>query len=110
MRNIVVALASTVLLAGCAASREEQAAEACGKEIQTRLAGRNYEVSAKDLAAHAAAEGPDILRLASTIVFDKGLSSEYRQTVDCRVRFENGKPPAVIFLQFNWSMDDVKKG
>jgi hypothetical protein len=25
------------------------------------------------------------------------------------VRFENGKPPDVIGMQFNWSKDDLKK-
>lgn len=100
---------AVLLLASCGGGREQVAASACDKAVQAKLAGRNYELSVGDLASHAKAEGADVMHLSSQITFDKSLSSEYKQTVDCKVRFEAGKDPSVIFLQFNWSMDDVKK-
>ena len=42
-------------------------------------------------------------------MFDKGLSTEYQQTFDCRVRFDKDKVSDVIYLQFNWNKDDLKK-
>jgi len=54
-------------------------------------------------------ESPEVVAVSSTITFDKGLSTEYRQTFDCRVRVANGKASDVIGLQFNWSKDDLKK-
>ncbi|MEO8671628.1 MAG: hypothetical protein ABI411_09970 [Tahibacter sp.] len=109
MRARILGMMGAVVLAGCGGGREQLAAQACDDAIRTKLAGRGVDINLKDLAAHAAPEGADALRLLSTIVFDKGLSSEYKQTAECKVRFEEGKPASVIFLQFNWSMDDVKK-
>lgn len=100
---------AVLFLAACGGGREQVAASACDKAVQAKLAGRNYELSVGDLASHAKAEGADVMHLSSQITFDKSLSSEYRQTVDCKVRFETGKEPNVIFLQFNWSMDDIRK-
>ena len=108
-RGALSAALAACLLAGCGGGREDVAAEACVKAIQAKLAGRSYELAARELAAHAKAEGTDTLDLNAQITFDKSLSSEYRQTVECKVRFESGKEPNVIFLQFNWSMDDIKK-
>lgn len=108
-RGATLAALAACLLAACGGGREDVAATACVKAIQAKLAGRSYELSASDLAAHAKAEGADTLDLTAQITFDKSLSSEYRQTVECKVRFESGKEPNVIFLQFNWSMDDIKK-
>ena len=108
-RGATLAALAACLLTACGGGREDAAADACTKAIQAKLAGRNYEL-ARDLGANAKAEGADTLDLTGQITFDKSLSSEYRQTVDCKVRFEAGKEPNVIFLQFNWSMDDIKKG
>ena len=107
-RGIVLAGIVAAMLAACGGGANTDAANACVEAVQAKLAGRNYELLAKDLAASAKPDG-DALHLSSQITFDKSLSSEYKQTVDCKVRREAGKPPSVIFLQFNWSMDDVKK-
>jgi hypothetical protein len=107
-RGAALALAA-VTLASCGGGNETAAATACVDAVQAKLAGRNYELRAKDLAGSAKTVG-DEWHLSSQITFDKSLSSEYKQTVDCKVRLEAGKAPSVIFLQFNWSMDDVKKG
>lgn len=102
-------IATTLLLAACGGSREQQAASACDAAVKDKVAGRGYEMSVKELAANAKAEGADALHVSAPIVFDKGLSSEYKQILDCRVRFEAGKSaPTVIFLQFNWATEDLK--
>ncbi len=107
--KLLVPAACLLLLAGCGSGRDEAAADACSKAIADKLGGKTFSLDRADLAAHAKGESADVIALASTIVFDKGLSTEYQQTFDCRVRFENGKPPDVIGMQFNWSKDDLKK-
>ena len=109
MRVRVLVIACALVLAGCGGGREQQAAKACEDAIRNKLAGRGVDIDLKDFAAHATPEDGGTLLLRSIIIFDKGLSSEYKQTAECKVRFEPGKEAAVIFLQFNWSMDDVKK-
>lgn len=109
MRAALMAMTLAVLLTGCGGGRETTAAKACEAAVRQKLAGRTFDLDLADMAAKAKAEGGDILYLTSTVVFDKGLSSEYKQTMDCKVRFEADKDPSVILLQFNWSMDGVKK-
>lgn len=109
MRAAVMAVSMMVLLSACGGGREETAARACETAVKNRLAGRTFEMDVKTMASKAKAESGDTLSLNAEIVFDKGLTSEYKQTVDCKVRFEGDKEPSVILLQFNWSMDDVKK-
>lgn len=108
MRAAVVAVAMAVLLSACGGGREHKAAQACESAVKNKLAGRTFEIDLRDLAARAKPESGDILSLNSQIVFDKGLTSEYKQTIDCKVRFEGDKEPSVILLQFNWSMEDKK--
>ena len=62
-----------------------------------------------DLAAHVKTEAADTLLLNSTAVFDKGLSTQYKQNYDCRVRFDSAGAPSVLYLQFNWNTADLKK-
>lgn len=111
MRATVASLlALAALLTGCGSGgRAEQAAQTCAKAVDEKLAGKSYEFSAADLAKSAQAETGDVMHVTSTVVFDKGLATQYVQVLDCRVRFENGKPPSVIFMQFNWSLNDLKK-
>lgn len=107
MRAAVVAVAMAVMLSACGGGREHTAAKACETAVKNKLAGRTFEIDLKDLAARAKAESGDILQLNSQIVFDRGLTSEYKQTVDCKVRFEGDKEPSVIMLQFNWSVEEA---
>jgi hypothetical protein len=104
-----LAAAFCLMLAGCGGSRNDTAADACGKAIADKLAGKNFSLDNKEMIQGAKDESPEVVVIASTVVFDRGLSTEYKQTFDCRVRLENGKPASVIGLQFNWSKDDMKK-
>lgn len=105
--KLSLVVSAVLLLAACSGSREQQAASACDAAVKDKVAGRGYEMSVKDLAASGKTEG-DAIRVSAPIVFDKGLTSEYKQVLDCRVRFEQGKAPTVIFLQFNWLTEDLK--
>lgn len=105
MRNAMLLILSG-LLSACG-NPNRGAADACMAEIRGRLADKSIEVDVDRLADSAAPVGAATV-LTAPIVFDPGLASEYTQQVECRVREENGEP-AVIFLQFNWSIDDVRK-
>ena len=104
---LVLALAASI--AACGGGREKQAATACSAEIAKRLSGKSYEIDLRDLAAHAKAEAADTLLLSSVAVFDKGLSTEYKQNYDCRVRFDAANAASVLFLDFKWNTSDLKK-
>lgn len=107
--RVLLVLVMGACLAACGNSREKQAATACSAEIAKRLAGKTYELDLRDLAAHAKAEAADTLLLSSTAVFDKKLSTEYKQGFDCRVRFDASNTPSVLYLDFKWNTADLKK-
>jgi hypothetical protein len=107
--KLLMPAACLLLMTGCGANRNDSAVQACSKAIADKLGSKTFSLDRGDMTAHAKGETADVVAIASTITFDKGLSTEYQQTFDCRVRFENGKPPDVIGMQFNWSKDDLKK-
>lgn len=107
--RIVLLLLAGCILAACGSSRNDKAAAACGAEIANRLAGKTYQIDLRDLAGNAKAESANTLLLASTIVFDKGLSTQNQQTYECRVRMDNADTASVLFLQFNWNTGDLKQ-
>jgi hypothetical protein len=111
MRSVkpLLAAACLLLLAGCGNSRNNAAVDACSKAIADKISGKSFTLERKDMVSHAKDESTDVVSIASTIVFDKGLSTEYQQTFDCRVRFDKDKVSDVIHLQFNWNKDDLKK-
>jgi len=107
--KLLLAAACALLLAGCGNGRNNAAIDACSKAIADKVTGKSFTLERKDMGNHAKDESADVVSIASTIVFDKGLSTEYQQTFDCRVRFDKDKVSDVIYLQFNWSKDDLKK-
>lgn len=107
MRHAILLLL-VILLSACGNNEHRRAATACMAEVDNRLAGKHFEVDIGRLTDSAVAESAGTLQLSAPIVFDRGSASEYTQTVECRVRLDTAAP-TVIFLQFNWSMDDVKK-
>jgi hypothetical protein len=98
-----------LLLAACGNTVHRNAAKACLAEVDTRLAGKLFDVDVDQLTASAVSQAAETLQLSAPIVFDRGRPTEYTQIIECRVRLD-AESPTVIFLQFNWSMDDVKKG
>jgi hypothetical protein len=99
---------SALLLAACGNSRDDHAAAACSDEIAKRLSGRSFELNAGDMVKHIKRESADTVLVSSTVVLDKGMSSENRQTFDCRARFDAAGVASVLYLQFNWNTSDLK--
>lgn len=111
MRSILLA-SMTLLLAACGGQGGNQAVvDACLAEANSRLAGKSYEIDAEKLATSVApAEGGDgMLKLSTTVVFDRGLESEFTQVFNCKAR-PDAAGASVISLEFIWSMDDLNKG
>jgi hypothetical protein len=107
--RIIPVLVAGLFLGACGHGRNDQAAAACSSEIAKRLSGKTYEIDIGDLAKHVKTEAADTLLLNSTAVFDKGLSTEYKQSYECRVRFDTAGVPSVLYMQFNWNTADLKK-
>lgn len=101
-------VAMTLALGACGSARNDQAAQACGDEIAKRMTGKSYAIDVADLAQHAKNESADTLMLTATIFLDKGLSTEHKQTFDCRVRFDSAGAASVLYLQFNWNTSELK--
>lgn len=107
--RLLLAPLCLVLLAGCGNSRNDAAIDACSKAIADKISGKTFSLDRKDMGSHVKDESADVVSISSTIVFDKGLSTEYQQTFDCRVRYDKDKVSDVIYLQFNWNKDELKK-
>ncbi len=102
MRYVILML-MMLGLAACSGSRESRAVAACEKAIAARITDKQYRIDPADMAAKATAEGDDIVRIQSKIVFDPGLPREETQNFDCRARFVPDKSePDVISLSFVW--------
>lgn len=109
MRTRIVFLLGCILALGaCSPSRNDTAANTCNTEIGKRMNGRSFTVDLKDLAAHAKQESADTVLLTSTIVMDKGLPSEDKQSIECRVRFDASGNANVLYLQFNFNNADLR--
>jgi hypothetical protein len=99
-----------LLLSACGGSGPGNlAADACIAEVNQRLEGKSYELDAKAFAASATAEegATDIWHLATPVVFDRGLGTEFTQNLKCKARVAGGTA-SVLSLEFIWAMKDLK--
>ena len=104
MRRMPLVLATMLALAACGGGPPNKVVGACQRAVEAKLSGKNFELDLADMDAKIQRQG-DSAQLVSTVVFDKGLPDETRQTFECRVRIDPAHPeaePAVTFLQFNW--------
>ena len=102
MRYAILSVA-VLLLAACGGSRESRAVDACEKAIAARITDKTFELDRADMAAKASADGDDVIRIQSKIVFDPGLPREETQNFDCRARFTaDRREPDIISLSFVW--------
>ena len=105
MKRLLVVAFATLALAGCGNSPESRAVGTCEKAIAEKLAAKAFELDKADMAAKIQKTGEGDMSITSTVIFDKGLPSESKQTFECRLHFDPAKPdaePSVTFLQFNW--------
>ncbi len=109
MRPILVSCLF-LLISACAGSAPGNVtAEACTAVVEQRLAGKTYELDAAKFAQSAEKEAgaDDIWHLSTPIVFDRGLASEFTQTLKCKARIDAGTA-SVLSLEFIWAMKDLK--
>jgi hypothetical protein len=79
------------------------AAEACEKAAKDALAGKSYALDKAALAGTMAAQADGSQLLKGPITIEPGLAGESKQTLECSVRFAQGKEtPDVLRVQFIW--------
>ena len=90
-------------LVGCGDSPESAAVAACKAAIVEKLADKTFTLDEAEMLAKASTNADGVVQINSTIVFDKGLPSEYTQGVDCKARNNPSTGGAdVISLGFAW--------
>ncbi|WP_374604723.1 hypothetical protein [Arenimonas sp.] len=112
MRNWLVAVPATLVLAACGGGadggasnndRNSLAAQACEAAAKSRLDGKLYELDLQALAASMKDVPNGEQFLTAPITIEPGLTTEAKQIVECTVRFSEAKPqPDVVGFVFNW--------
>ena len=107
--KLVAALAATALLAGCGGGggsgggQAAAAAEACDAYAKSQLGDKLYTLDKDALGKSMLAAADGSMQLKGPIVIEPGTASESKQTLECAVRFTEGKPaPDVLKMQFIW--------
>ncbi|MEO8160370.1 MAG: hypothetical protein ABI588_03045 [Arenimonas sp.] len=89
--------------AGGGGSQAELAATACDAYAKSQLGDKSYQLDEAVLAKSMAPATDGSMSLKSMIVIEPGTANESKQTLECSVRFEAGKPaPDVLKMQFIW--------
>ena len=107
MKRIAL-MSMMALLVACAgkeaaSTRNELAAQACDAYAKGQLGDKTYKLDHVALAASMADAGEGASFLRGPIVIEPGLSGESAQTLECTVRFVEGKDqPDVLKMQFIW--------
>ena len=101
---VLMALAACSDKAGSGGgSKADLAATACDAYAKEQLEDKSYQLDHAELAKSMADAGDGASLLRAPITIEPGLSSESKQTLECRVRFVDGKDaPDVINMQFIW--------
>lgn len=106
--STVLLLSASLGLTACGGGPNDTAAKACAAEAANRLAGKTFEIDTRAFAANGKAESDDTFLLKAPVTFDKGLSTEYTQTCQCRVRVDKSGAN-VLFMQFDWDNAGLKQ-
>jgi hypothetical protein len=103
-RLVSFALLATTVLAGCAGSTNAQVARLCIEGIAAEIGDHPFESDAGQFASLARDEGDGIVVIESTIIVDKGLTSEKTRGFMCRAQTDpQGKTaPTLILLQLGF--------
>jgi hypothetical protein len=110
--RIVASVVAAVVLAGCGGSggsgsggggQGELAATACDDYAKAQLNTKTYQLDKAALAYSMKREADGTFSLKAPIVIEPGRSTESKQTLECSVRFTEGKEkPDVMKMQFIW--------
>ncbi len=111
MRPILASFLVLLLTACGGSGPGKLAADACVTEVNQRLAGKTFDLDLAKFAASAKQEdgAGDIWHLDAPIVFDRGLSTEFTQNLNCKARVVNGSA-SVLSVEFIWAIKDLKFG
>lgn len=100
---IVLAMVGCGGSGGGAGGQGAAAAKACDAWARQQLVDKPYELDQAAYAATMAAQPDGSQLLKGPITIDPGLTSESKQTLECSVRFVEGKEvPDVLRGQFIW--------
>ena len=112
--KLAAMLAGLLVLVGCggggegaapaaAKTRNDFAALACDTYAKSQLGEKAYQLDRQVLAASLKDAGDGSSSLHAPIVIEPGRSSESKQTLECSVRFIEGRDePDVLKMQFIW--------
>jgi hypothetical protein len=100
------AMAATMLLVACGGgtgSKADAAADACDAYAKSQLGNKTYTLDKAALAKSSVQAADGSMQLKGPIVVEPGTASESKQTLECAVRFTEGKDaPDVLKMQFIW--------
>ena len=105
--KLVAAMAATALLVGCGGGggggQAAAAVEACDAYAKSQLGDKAYQLDKDSLGKSMTAAADGSMQLKGPIVVEPGTNSESKQTLECAVRFTDGKDaPDVLKMQFIW--------
>ena len=100
-----IAMMTAICLSACSGgdgasnSPKERAAAACEAEAKVRIGEKTYQLDTAALA-QSAKRVDDVWALQAPIVIEPGLRDEAKQTLECKVRVQDGKPDEVTYINF----------
>ena len=103
-RVLLIAAIAALGLSGCGGGVNDKVAQVCIEGIAAEIGDHPFESDAKKFASMVREEGEGIVVVESTIVVDKGLTSEVTRGFMCRVQTDpQGKAaPSLILLQLGF--------
>ena len=78
---------------------QQRAAAACEAEAKTRLGEKTYQIDSAALT-QSAKRVDDQWDLRGPITVNPGLHDEAKQTLECRMRAQDGKEAEVTYINF----------
>ncbi len=104
MNKRIVFITFCMAIAACGQSADndtpqQRAAAACETEAKARIGEKTYQLDIAALAASAKAVD-DGWELQAPVIIEPGLRDEVKQTLQCKVRLQQGKPDEVTYINF----------
>ena len=104
MNKRIVFIAFCMTIAACGESAntdtpQQRAAAACEAEAKARIGEKTYQLDSAALVA-SAKTADDSWAMQAPIIIDPGLRDEVKQTLECTVRVQQGKPDEVTNINF----------